>query len=211
MPAAATGHKTYIPKDEGKAREGMTVDRRGGHAKGQGIGKGRLSSNKQQLRSPTPIPRRGQRPQEKFPNIDESVQEAFEFVKQNSTTEQMGEWLTDIREFFESVHGGSQRWTCRKQSPQAARVPLPADARRRIRADPPDKEYTRSPRASRGQGSRAARGDERASAPRAGSGPKTHASRGHGRPRRDGELQAPQPAGITKSAIPLSSPHLLGR
>ena len=169
------------------------TDTRGGHAKG------RLSSKKQQLKSPTPIPRREQRPQEKFPNIEQSVQEAFELVKEIATPEHMWTLLPYMRVMVESVHGGSERRNSPSQSPQVARVPVPADARR-IRADPPDKEYTRSPRASRGQGSRAARGDECASAPRAGSGPKTHASHGHGGPRRDGELQAPQPKGSTKKA-----------
>ena len=175
------------------------TDTRGGHAKG------RLSSKKQQLKSPTPIPRREQRPQEKFPNIKQSVQEAFELAKEIATPEHMWTLLPYMRAMVESVHGGSERRNSPSQSPQVARVPVPADARR-IRAHPSDKEeYTRSPRAGRGHGSRAARGDECAS------GPKTHASHGRGGPRRDGELQTPQPKGAQKSAIPLSSPRLLVR
>ena len=189
MPAPAPGHKTYMPK----ARERMT-DTRGGHAKG------RLSSEKQQLKSPTPIPRREQRPQEKFPNIKQSVQEAFELVKEIATPEHMWTLLPYMRVMVESVHGGSERRNSPSQSPQVARVPVPADARR-IRAHPSDKEeYTRSPRAGRGHGSRAARGDECAS------GPKTHASHGRGGPRRDGELQAPQPKGSAKKRDPIIKP-----
>ena len=206
MPAAAEGHKRT---SQGKAKQKVPVDKRGEDATVPGLRdscrqqsglarKQQKQKNKDTRRSPSPIPRQRQRPQEKFPEVKPGVVEALNFVDQNTSPENMWVWLQSMGDFHESADGWSQRSTRRKQSrsradppcAQAARLPVPADGRR-SRADPPEKEHTRSPRASRAQGSRAARGDECAS------GPKTHASHGHGRSRRDGELQAPQPAGIT--------------
>ena len=87
MPAAAEGHKTYIPKEEGKARREVPVDKRGVDAKVRGIREGCPQQrelarkqpkprNKEKLRSQTPIPRQGQRPQEKVPKVNKSVLEA---------------------------------------------------------------------------------------------------------------------------------------
>ena len=202
MPAAAEGHKRT---SRGKAKQKVPVDKRGEDRQQSGLArKHQKQKNKDTRRSPSPIPRQRQRPQEKFPEVKPGVVEALNFVDQNTSPENMWVWLQSMGDFHESADGWSQRSTRRKQSrsradppcAQAARLPAPADGRR-SRADPPEKEHTRSPRASRAQGSRAARGDECASAPLAKSAPKTHPSRGHGPPRRDGELQAPQPAGIT--------------
>ena len=195
MPAGASGRKSCIPN----VPEGGVGNKRGLHERGE---EGHPSSEKRQYRSLSPIQRRRKGPQDNGPNIDKAVAKAYEYMKQKCTPEELAKWLTFMKDVYESAEEGAHLWNCRAQSP-------PADKRRRISTHPPDKEeHTRSPRAGRGHGSRAARGDECASAPRAGSGPETHASRGHGRPRRDdssnyGELEAPQPKGNQKSSIPL--------
>ena len=187
MPAGASGRKSCIPK----LPEGGVGNKRGLHERGE---EGHPSSEKRQYRSRSPIQRRRKGPQDNGPNIDPAVSKAYGFMKQKCTPEELAKWLTFMKDVYESAEEGAHLWNCRAQSP-------PADKRRRISTHPPDKEeHTRSPRAGRGHGSRAARGDECAS------GPKTHASHGRGGPRRDGELKTPQPKGSAKKRDPIIKP-----